>query len=326
MFTKKVFVCCPGNVITGGPELLHQFAGKLKDKGVDAVILYYPFDKKFQTPEPYQHYGVEVGHVEQVENLSVVVLPETATKLAPFFKKNCVAIWWLSVDNYYGCSPYSLGIKKLKHIASLLLHKKLTFSEMSKFIHFHQSEYARIVLEKKKLISIPMTDYIGTAHFVKSDRQALSSKKKLITYNPKKGFEVTQKLIKNFPGITFKPLQNMTPTEVNQVLNEAMIYIDFGNHPGKDRFPREAALANCCIITGRRGSAQNEIDLPIPAQFKIDENDKDFLKKFNDIAMKVFNDFESESKFFNPYRQKIMSEMQGFDNNVNDFINNYIKK
>ncbi|WP_157035349.1 hypothetical protein [Psychromonas ingrahamii] len=43
---KKVFVICPGNIVTGGPELLHQFVQALNVSGADAKIIYYPFKKK----------------------------------------------------------------------------------------------------------------------------------------------------------------------------------------------------------------------------------------------------------------------------------------
>jgi len=48
-----------------------------------------------------------------------------------------------------------------------------------------------------------------------------------------------------------------------------MMYIDFGTHPGKDRIPREAALRNCIVLTNRNGAADNNVDVPIPNEYKI---------------------------------------------------------
>ena len=101
MSINKIFVCCPKGVITGGPELLHQFVHSLRMKGVDAYVLYYPFDEIGETPAQYQHYNIEIGHYEQVDDDSMIILPEVATNLSVFFKKQRKAIWWLSIDNYF---------------------------------------------------------------------------------------------------------------------------------------------------------------------------------------------------------------------------------
>lgn len=55
-------------------------------------------------------------------------------------------------------------------------------------------------------------------------------------------------------------------------MDESMIYIDFGEHPGKDRIPREAAMRDLIVITGRDGAAVNDVDVSIPKKYKIDRN------------------------------------------------------
>ena len=47
----------------------------------------------------------------------------------------------------------------------------------------------------------------------------------------------------------------MTSKEVQELLSKCKVYIDFGHFPGKDRVPREAAMCNCCIITGKYGAS-----------------------------------------------------------------------
>ncbi len=56
--------------------------------------------------------------------------------------------------------------------------------------------------------------------------------------------------------------------------------LDFGNHPGKDRLPREAAIPGCCIITGKCGSSGNNIDIIIDAIKTCLDNYPDEFKKF----------------------------------------------
>lgn len=324
MHYSNVFICCPANVITGGPELLHQFASKLQQKGVESYILYYPFNLKAETPEQYKHYNAKIGMIEKVNKHSLVVIPETATKLADNFNVDNVAVWWMSVDNYFGGAPDAINLAKIKHLASLVRNKKLPIRKMRKFIHLHQSEYARQMLAKRNIESMQLTDYLNSAHF-KINNTETALKEKLIAFNPKKGYGITKGLVSNLPKYNFVPLQNMTAAEVNQVLTKAMIYIDFGNHPGKDRLPREAAIANCCIITGRRGSANNNIDVPIPEKYKIDENSPDFIGVFDKLCQKIFSDFQTECAFFKSYRELIFKEESVFDENVSEFVSKYIK-
>ncbi|MGC8677909.1 MAG: hypothetical protein ACP5UF_06830 [Hydrogenobaculum sp.] len=68
----------------------------------------------------------------------------------------------------------------------------------------------------------------------------------------------------------------MTRDQVIETLQKAKVYIDFGNHPGKDRIPREAAILGCCVITGKRGSATFFEDVPIPEEYKFEERYQDF--------------------------------------------------
>ena len=56
--------------------------------------------------------------------------------------------------------------------------------------------------------------------------------------------------------------------QVTAKLLRAKIYIDFGPHPGMDRFPREAALAGCMIVTNTQGAAEYYADVPIPHKYK----------------------------------------------------------
>ena len=80
-------------------------------------------------------------------------------------------------------------------------------------------------------------------------------KENIILYNRSKGYHLTKKIIKRLPEFTFIPLINCTREQLSALFSKSKIYIDFGNHPGKDRMPREAALNNCCIIVGKNGAA-----------------------------------------------------------------------
>lgn len=134
-------------------------------------------------------------------------------------------------------------------------------------------------------------------------------KENIVVYNPKKGIETTQKLMNDRPNICWKPIQNMTPQEVHNLLRRAKVYIDFGNHLGKDRIPREAALSDCVVITGRRGAADNDIDINIPDKFKIMDND---IEKILTRIDEVLAEYDSAYREQYAYRQRIRDDFPRF--------------
>lgn len=317
---KKIFVCCPGNAITGGPELLHQLVHTLRLQGKNAFISYYPFDKNFLCPEPYRHYGTTQLAIEDNKN-NLIILPEVATKIAAEIKNCDIAIWWLSVDNYFDSIGESIIHDKLRHLKNIIQRKKLSVQETKNFRHFYQSEYARVFLKKNSITGTALTDFIGEVHT--SKKATIGKKIDIVAYNPRKGKKITKKIIKHAPLINFKPIENMTPEQVRELLDSAKLYIDFGPHPGKDRLPREAAIAGCCIITGTRGAAKNPIDIEIPQKYKINEGSSDFHKKVAQAITDVLENFDERTKEFSGYRNKIIKEQQLFQEQVYEIFKEY---
>jgi hypothetical protein len=140
-----------------------------------------------------------------------------------------------------------------------------------------------------------------------------NKKENIVAYNPTKGFKFTRRLIKIAPDFRFIPIQNMTREEVIGLLKRAKVYIDFGNHPGKDRIPREAAMLNCCIITNRRGSANFFEDVSILDDYKFDEADPEIvINKIKDC----FENFKERTKDFADYRKIINTEPSRFISDI----------
>lgn len=322
---KKVYICCPGNSVTGGPELLHQFCDALSSNGVDASIVYYPLDVNFQLPQQYAHYNVKVTEAKDVvcEN-AIVIIPEVATLLAKKFGKATICIWWLSVDNYFGRKKYNWFVRRyLGHAKSVLTGDRLSISDMKNYQHLSQSEYARIFLKSRGIQCDMLTDYLNETHLKSVDESV--NRENIIAYNPKKGVKYSNRLISKFKNYKFIPIENMTAPEVRQLLERSKVYIDFGDHPGKDRFPREAAMAGCCVVTGRKGSAANKIDVPVPSCYKLDESAKSFEKDFHEIIENIFQDYERCYTDFEVYKNKISAEFGVFKEQVKQFSIKYCK-
>ncbi|MBR4642200.1 MAG: hypothetical protein IKO74_05680 [Selenomonadaceae bacterium] len=225
----------------------------------------------------------------------------------------------MSVNNYLE-NITDLVQSCLKEPLGNPMKKFFTFGKEDKDIeHWVQSEYARQFVQ---LNGVPehkiymVEDYLNQAFLSRAAQIDLTAKKNFVTFNPNKGFEVTQQLMKLAPDIVWRPIQNMTPAQVQNLLAKAKVYIDFGEFPGKDRIPREAALSNCVVITGRRGAAANDVDINIPAEFKFGMQTtlQDIVKKIRE----VFENFERELDKQKAFRDKELNAQKNFIAEVAD--------
>lgn len=312
---RRIVVLSPTST-TGGPELLHQLVDSLRRKGADAHICYFPFDEPAETPQRYRAYEIDIVDFHD-DPATLFVVPEASTWLVRHIRAGSIAIWWMSVDNHFG-PAWSTDLRtnyyKLKH----LLLRRTPLFRLRKHVHLHQSEYARLFLARRGVTSQPLSDYLGRRHL--DDAADLSLKQDIIAYNPRKGFETTRRLQRRFPRFAFVPIEDMTEQEVSDLLSTAKVYIDFGAHPGKDRLPREAAMAGCCVITGRRGSAGNPVDIPILKKYKIPEDAPDFFQRFEPLADFILANYQLASADFDAYRERIRHEPERFEAEVSNML------
>lgn len=314
---SKVCIVCPGNLYTGGTELCHQFSAKLISLGVQTYIYYTPvfgYDFNENAPVHDQLKKYHVPYVFKVEDQpqNILISPETSTDCLYFTKNIQRAVWWMSVDNYIS-NIINVFQEHLKTPLAEPLTRLFQFSETDRDIeHWVQSEYARQFL---KLNGIPddkihwLEDYLGQDFLSGAAQVDLSCKKNIVAFNPKKGLGVTQLLMEVAPDIDWQPIENMTPAQVQELLAEAKVYIDFGNHPGKDRIPREAAISGCIVIVGKRGAAANDINIPDEFKFGFDDSKPyDVIVKINEI----FNDFEAAHEKQAAYRARILDDKNRF--------------
>lgn len=320
---SKVYILCPGNTASGGPELLHQLCSQLITFGLNAYMFYYspgnvPFNPAAPVHEFYRKYHLPYTFNAENSARNIFVVPEVSGLCLDGMKNFQRVFWWLSVDNYINSVANTIGGRKFNALAEPM-PKVFYFNAADNDItHLVQSEYARQFV---KLNGVPehriymVEDYLNQAFLSRAAQIDLSLKENIVAYNPKKGFEVTQQLMKLAPDIDWQPIQNMTPAQVQELLAKAKVYIDFGNHPGKDRIPREAAISGCVVITGKRGSAGNDVDINIPAEFKFDERTADTRNVIGKIR-EVFEDFIAAHAKQADYRACILDDKNRFAREV----------
>lgn len=210
--TSKIYIYCPGKVVTGGAELLHQLCHILNENSFDAYMVY--FDNVYTSPQEYLQYNLKITNNVIDSSDNVVVLYEAIFDRYRNHPNCQLLLWWLSVDHFYIFSFTYLNIKDyfrwdyqmaieviIKRLAYLLLKQRNYFSknisvkELSELnaVNGYQSDYAKSYLKKNNFNKLmPLSDYINPDFY--SNSAVDIGKDNIILYNPKKGLAFTKKL------------------------------------------------------------------------------------------------------------------------------------
>ncbi|WP_029287633.1 hypothetical protein [Pedobacter sp. R20-19] len=322
---SKIYIFCPANFATGGPEALHQLGYCLKSLGYDVYMHYFYLDKGDPVHESYKKYNLPYTNEPLNSKGNYIITPETY--LDPIFKKEYAflikIVWWLSVTNYNITLGYAIDEvkhKKFYNLKSLLNPKKYkplpTISSLKKkgILSLAHSYFSLDFLKKNKMnILGKISDYMSDSFYERVNMATV--KEDILLYNPKKNGEYLELLKAKSPHLNWKALIDMSPDEVAYWMNKSKLYIDFGYHPGQERMPREAVLMGCCVITGSKGSAAYHDDVPLPDGFKFDE-DKDLPEKVFCLIEEVLINFDTNIKLFENYKKTILAEKENFDKAV----------
>ncbi len=327
----KIYVICPYNFKTGGTELLHQLVNQINVLNGRAYIVYInEKDKEIShITEKFESYINDFLTLDDIQdnNSNAVVIPETLAELTGIFHECHIYLWWLSVDNFvrYRCgirgriNEQGLVKGMLSSVHHLLKGDLYNCINLVKNADTHlcQSYYAMDYLRKMGITDNVeyLSDYLND-EFTDNHSINISLKKNdVVLYNPSKGYSFTKKIIDSSVGIHFIPIKDMTTETAAMTMRRAKVYIDFGNHPGKDRMPREAAISGCCIITGKKGAAAYYDDVPIDDKYKFDDNKKNLqniIKCINDCIV----NYTERVRDFTEYCETIFSEKNKFINDI----------
>ena len=335
-----VYVLAPANTFTGGPELLHQFAYHFfKLFKVKTKMVYLPIDQKNLVHKNFNKYKVNYSSSITDHKDNILIIPEASMYLdfSLKFKKLRKILWWMSLDNYYG---YKFKFEYNKYLRSIIkIPYKLinTFNKMVNYsfgiytehdylkffynfrslnnqkeltqitLHMAQSYYSLNFLKKKFKNVKYLSDY-QRDEIIKMKIKT-KNKKNIICYSGKSN-QFINRIIKstNLPMIK---LSGLSSDKIIKILKSSKLFLDFGYHPGKDRLPREAVILNNCIITNKKGSALNSIDIPIKKKYKFKETNNNLLKIKKTIN-EIINEYHNEIKNFKNYKNIVLKEKKKF--------------
>lgn len=310
---NKIIIISSTKNATGGTELLQQLCYKLRLFGKNAYMYYVGDFSKSTLKDKFSFYKNPA--IEELEDKkgNVIVVPETMTEYLNAVHHSDCYLWWLSVDNYFG------SLKHNSDFIHKMFYKIKDFRNNFAFTkcgHLVQSEYAKIYLNGRNITNIQyLSDYLNESYLQKASVESLKKRENIILFNPKKGYEFTKKIIQDVTEYKWVPLENLSVDQMMDVMHSSKLYVDFGNHPGKDRIPREAAICGCCVITGKRGAAANNQDIMIDAEYKFEDSDKN-IERIHEKITDIMNNFDTHTCKFQKYREKIQNEENIFDADV----------
>ena len=264
---------------TGGPEALHQLGHEINRLGGNAWQAYCGPQSRVDfgpdtircdatastMPAYFAQYEPRPLREIRLKPGTLVVFPELmAAQAAPApaagYRR---AIWWLSVDNALTVAP------KLADIA----YRRDLLADPA-LLHFHQSDYARVFLAAAGLASTALSDYTDPQFLAQSEDAArnppIAQRANRLCFFPNKGAALARTFIVGLSlrnPVEIVPIHGMTKAQVRDTLFNAKIYVDFGHHPGKDRVPREAAVAGCIVLLHAQGAARHPADHPLPPEY-----------------------------------------------------------
>lgn len=336
-----IFYILSHKVFTGGPESLHQLGNSLRKQGVNAKIYYV--DDHLPLPKRLEEYAVPNVHslseiIDVEEN--ILIVPEDCIEYFKYFKKIKKCIWWLSLHYYLVKSNPNYLIRyclpqlpKWMYIFPRIYISMKGSSKNDYYIpipndgvfHLYNCEYVRQYLMN---CNIPKTNtyYLcGPIESIYFEEESTQSKENIVIYNPKKGIKFSKKIIKELNARDVKtiPIQNMSAQEIKMTMAKSKIYMDFGFFPGPERIPREAVLMNCNLITSLCGSAENDIDIPIPRYLKYDIYDKEAIRKIVSKIEDMLINYESEIDLYDKYRDNVILQRNTFDMRVGQIIHHF---
>lgn len=348
MTSKKIYVFCPNDFVTGGPDALHQMVYYLNQTGFSAEIVYYAYSNKhvFSIPEAYKKYvstfTTEKEFIDSNDN--VVILPEHAVDKLKFLKKSKVFLWWLSVDNNVCRSSLfwkifffaTLPARVVKNwayyrkrfgeaIVKTLQAKTYSFKNESDNVeHICASYYAYDFVSKRSSKKVflciePISKFFLEKYNSQKNDLNSSDRKDVVLYNPRKSGVFVKKLADYAPNLNFEPLVGLSQEQLIDKYKSAKLYVDFGPFPGAERIPKEAVLFGCSIITGRRGASNFYGDVPIPDEYKFG----DFQNQVEQIVQKIrelLANYNSKNKDFIVYRETVLSLENGFVKSLKEII------
>ena len=75
----------------------------------------------------------------------------------------------------------------------------------------------------------------------------------------------------------------------------------------------------CDIVTSTIGAASNDVDIPIPGNLKFDLEKKN-ISRICELIADMCKNYERYIPYYDDYRKKVISQINNFDKDIDDFV------
>lgn len=330
----KIYIIAPGNLVSGGPEALHQLYFYMDNLGYDVYMCYYDGGK---IADRYKIYNVtkfiELAQIEDNES-HVIIVPEKLTYLLKNFDKIRKCIWWLGIKLYDGRETMPRNfVARLKSLLIDIDYKIYLIFKFSLYQYFKESKYIIQCNDYNLCGSKYAYDWVNrryknvklfvepiSVEFLKKGLATnlnSQSRKDTVLYNPSKYSSVQATLISR-SKFEYIPIKNLNISEMIELFREAKLYVDFGEFGGPERLPKETVYNGTLLLVANHNAAKNDFDIAIPHQYKIDTSN------VVDVEIKIKEMLDNYNKIiedFGFFRDKINSLEINFVNTIKVIFN-----
>jgi hypothetical protein len=336
---KSIIICCPGNVISGGVNSLHNLCKALNKCGFDAKMFYVEPDDLVLQNHQITSYSVKRQYQIEDRTDILIVVPETMVQFLFQFKKSQKMVYWLGL-NYFFKNPswrFPFNIKLLRKLIScrsytgfssgIVENAKRKLNEFAKshldiwngeVIHLSNSYFVADYCKRKGAPNSYVLHNPIREEFYKNE--CIINREKIILFGPKTPKKIIYNLKRELPDFQIHRLIKMPITKVHDLMSKAMVFAEFGNYSGRDRMPREAAMLGCIVFMNTRGSAVFTEDYDIPDFYKIADTYQNTNLIVNRIKQSV-NQFDSHIVDFVAFKDQLITERKEFFNQTKAIFN-----
>lgn len=328
----KIIILCPGDVISGGVNSLHNLCASLVRNGFNAAMYYFKAKPEIINSHQITSYNVirYDGNIDEPDQ--IIIAPETMTEKIASFSKAKKIIYWLGIKFYFKSPPWKSPFNK-KYFRRLIKCRSY-YGYSSGLIESAKrklSEYA------KSKINIWTDDFmhISNSYYVANYCLHKGAKKVYVIHNPirnefyEKIFDLnnrtktillgtkTPKLLVLFLWLFLKgykiiQLRHMPFERIVKLMSESVVFAEFGSNHGRDRMPREAAMLGCIVFMNTRGSSALKEDYYIDNQYKIIDKLINYPRIIKKIK-KAAQNYKIQISDFDQFREQLENEKANFD-------------
>lgn len=302
---------------------MHQLSNKLYELNYENVFMHYVPQRSNAKAKNYEVYKTrEIRSFEDHPN-NILIIPESMTHLIKKYPRSQKIIWWLSVDFYKILMDYR--IRKQSFYTKLFYQQKdreYYFEPLPNVFQWAQSFRSGLYLKDH---GIPesridyVCDYINPLFLESKQPVSKDLNNKTILYNPKKGKKEIAALIQASPELEWIPIRNMNAIQIKELMAKSLLYVDFGENPGRDKMLRESVSQDCCIISGKNGSSAYYEDLMIPEEYKFDFKE-DLIPEIINKIKSVLENYPQHIPYFKVYKEMVLREETLFERKLQEIF------